>query len=125
MAVITIEPRAFVCTPSSLLASVPCLQCYSEKELLAALVGILAQALDKTFDEALTEAACFNCMTDKQMLEGLVVVLGNWLLGERVTAAEVIEQIRCRNCTSRKQLLAAILYLLCSGFTFTAEQPEV
>lgn len=122
MAVINIEPRSFVCTPSSLLDSVPCLKCLSEKELQAVLVGILALALDKTFDEALEESACFTCMSEKQMLEAVVILMGNALLGEDATAADVVEQMHCLVCASRKQLLAAIVYLLCTGFTFTAQE---
>lgn len=102
--------------------SEPCLQCLSEKELLAALVGILALALDKTFNQALTESACFTCMSEKQMLQAFVTLMGNYLLGENNTAADVVEQMHCLVCAPRHQLLAASLYLLCSGFTFTAEQ---
>lgn len=122
MAYIDIQPRGFTCTPSSLLDSVPCLKCLSEKELLAALVGILALSLDKTFDEAIAESACFTCMSDKQMLEALVILMGNSLLGEGSSAADVVEQMHCLVCASKKQLLAASLYLLCTGFTFTADQ---
>lgn len=122
MANINIQPRAFVCTPSSLIESVPCLKCLSEKQLLAVLTGILALALGKTVAEAVDESKCFTCMSKKQMLEGFIIIMGNALLGERATSAQVLELTDCLNCASEKQLMAASLYLLCAGFTFTAQE---
>lgn len=121
MALIDIQPKAFVCTPSSLLNSVPCLSCLSETDLWVGLVAVLALALDKTFDEALAESACFNCISQKERLQGMVTVLGNSLLGETVSPADIAAQIRCR-CVPKSRLQAAALYLLCEGFTLSAQE---
>lgn len=111
MAMITLPaPRAFDNTPASLLGSVPCLQCVSEKELLAALVGILATAQSKTGAEALSESACFKCVSRKEMLQMLVTMMGNELVGE-AGLATVISEYKCLSCADEKTLLAAALYL--------------
>lgn len=115
-----IQERAYVCTPSSLLASTPCLACLSEKEMLAAIVGIFAVHADLEVATVLKSSACFTCMSKKQMLQALVTILGNQLLGENNTVEEIIDSIRCLECSSEKQLLAAILYLIC-GNTLTVE----
>lgn len=103
-------PRAFVNTPSSLLASVPCLQCVSEKELIAALVAILAAAQSKTVAEAMSESSCFKCLSRKEMLQALVTLMGNELVGEGGLDT-VLADYRCLPCTDTKALLAAALYL--------------
>lgn len=113
MALINLTPQAFTCTPSSLLDSVPCLKCLSEKELLAGILSIFLEEADEDADTALKEAACFNCMSRKQMLEGLTVLLGNNLLGEDFDPASLAAKFNCLRCTSDQQLLAAILYMLC------------
>lgn len=115
-------PRSFDCTPSSLIASTPCLACLSEKEMLAVIVGILSIAAGKTQPEAIEESACFTCLSNKQLLQSLVTLLGNDLLGEGTSAQDVVEQMHCLVCASEKQLLAAILKLLCDNFTFTLNQ---
>lgn len=105
--------HAFTCTPSSLLASTPCLACVSEKEMLAVLVGIFAISEGHTIADVMKDSACFTCMSKKQMLHGLTTLLGSEILGERTSVAEVKDTIRCLECASKHQLLAAILYLLC------------
>ena len=115
-----ITEQAYECTPSSLLASTPCLACVSETQLLAALVGIFATAAEKEIPAVLKDSACFTCMTKKQMLQSLVTIAGNDLLGERYSAQDVLDSIRCiGQCSTEKQLLAALLYLLCNDFTLT------
>lgn len=118
------DQNAYICTPSSLLASSPCLACLSSKQLLAAFLGILAIS-DRTYDSDLAgllkDSACFTCMSKKQMLQALVTISGNDLLGEETTVPEVIAYIKCLDCASEKQILAAILYLLCHTITLTAE----
>lgn len=113
------NPRAFDCTPSSLLASVPCLSCLSETELLATMVAIIALATDKNISDILKESACFTCMSDKQMEQGIVTILGNDLLGESFSEAELLDDMKCiRQCSNAKQLKAALLYLLCNDIKF-------
>ena len=107
----------YECTPSSLLASTPCLACLSEKQMLSAIVGINAIAMTQAVPDALEASTCFMCMSKKQMLQALVTILGNQLLGERNSAQEVIDATKCIECASEKQLLAAILWQLCNGFT--------
>ena len=116
--------NAYVCTPDSLLASNPCLACLSEKELWASLVGVMAMTLEETMPDVLKDSACFMCMSKKQMLQALVTIFGNVLLGEGTTAKDVIDEYHCLVCASEKQLQAAALYLLCHGFTFSAEGRE-
>ena len=117
--------KAFVCTPSSLLASNPCLACISEKDMLAVLVGIFAISEGHTIADVMRDSACFTCMSKKQMLQGLVTLLGSEILGERTSVAEVIDTIKCLQCASKQQLLAAILYLLChsleNSFTYNPQ----
>jgi hypothetical protein len=121
---VTLETQnAFVCTPSSLLASNPCMACLSEKQLLAALVGIMAQSLEESLPDVLKNSACFMCMSKKQMLQALVSIVGNSALGDSESPQSVIDTYHCLVCASEKQLQAAFLWLLCHGFEFTrAEQ---
>jgi hypothetical protein len=106
---------ALTCTPSELLKLNPCLTCSSEKELLAALVGIFAAAEEHAVTDVMKSSACFTCMSKKQLLVGLVTIMGYSLLG-RQTVPEIIDDIRCLECASEKQLLAAIMWLLCQDF---------
>ena len=106
---------AFTCTPSELLKLNPCLPCLSEKELLAALVGIFAAAEEHAVTDVMKSSACFTCMSKKQLLVGLVSIMGQGLL-DRQTVPEIIDDIRCLECASEKQLLAAIMWLLCHDF---------
>jgi hypothetical protein len=106
---------AFTCTPSELLKLNPCLPCLSEKELLAALVGIFAAVEEHEVAEVMRNSACFTCMSKKQLLVGLVSLMGQGLL-DRQTVPEIIDDIRCLECASEKQLLAAIMWLLCHDF---------
>lgn len=112
-----IETLPFVCTPSSLLASSPCLACLSEKQMLAAIVGINAIAMEQAVPDALRDSSCFMCLSKKEMLQALVTILGNQLLGEGTTGQELIDSTKCLQCASEKQLLAAILWQFCNGFT--------
>ena len=116
--------NAYDCTPDSLLASTPCLACLSSKQMLAALLGIMAIS-DRTYGSDLAgllkDSACFRCMSKKQMLQALVTIAGSDMLGEGTTVPEVIAYIKCLDCASEKQLFAAILYLLCHTITFTAK----
>lgn len=114
------NPRSFVCTPSSLLASSPCLGCLSETEMLATMVGIISLAVEKTIPAIMQGSACFGCMSKKDMLQALVTILGNDLIGENFTEQQILDQIKCvRQCSNEKQLLAALLYLLCNDVKFT------
>lgn len=113
---------SFVCTPSSLVASSPCLQCLSEKELWAVIVAILALGAGKTLPQAVEDGACFNCMSRKQMLQALVTLLGNDILGESISAQTVIDQMHCLVCAPESQLMAAALKLWCDNYTFTLDQ---
>lgn len=116
------DPQGYDCTPSSLLASTPCLSCLSEHDMLAVIVGIFAVALDKTIPEIMDEGACFSCMSKKQMLQALATILGNQLLGEEHTAQEVIDEMHCLVCVPDQQLLAAILRMFCYYLTITPTQ---
>lgn len=120
MANVTV-PVAYTCTPSSLLNSVPCMACLSEKQMLAALLAIISLAESKTIPDLLDESACFTCMSKKQMLQGLVTVMGNDLLGRDFSDADVIARVKCLECASQKQILAALLYLFCQSVTFSIE----
>lgn len=113
MALIQLQPRAFDCTPSSLLNSVPCLECLSEKELLAALFIVLLQYNDLTVPQAMSSSACFTCMSKKQMLQAIVTIWGNSLLGRDFDAAALLADYKCVRCASDKQLMAGILYMFC------------
>lgn len=119
MANVTIATtNAYDCTPSSLVASNPCLACLPKKTLIAALVGVIAMAAEKDQAELLVDSACFMCLSEKQMLQAVVTMFGNDLLSEH-TAQDVIDEYHCLVCASQKQLLAALLYLLCNEVTFT------
>lgn len=111
-----IETLDYVCTPSSLLASSPCLACLSERQLLAAMVGIVAINTEQSVEDVLKSSSCFMCMSKKQMLQALVTIMGNQLLGEQTSAQDVIDATKCIQCAPEKQLLAAILYQFCNTF---------
>lgn len=118
-----VDTNAYVCTPSSLLASTPCLQCLSEHEYLAVIVGIMAISAGKTTAEAMTDSNCFACgMSRKQMLQAVVTILGNQLLGERYSAQDVVDSYHCLVCATDTQLLAAILQMLCNDITLSVSQ---
>lgn len=116
-----ITEQDFDCTPSSLLASTPCLNCLSDKEMLAALLGILALNQDLLIADVLKDSACYTCMSKHQMLQAFVTIMGNSLLGEGDSPQTVVDNIRCLECASEKQLLAAILYLMCKVFKIQAQ----
>ena len=109
-------PVDYVCTPSSLLKSAPCVQCLSVKEMLAAIVAIFIISLETTPAQALKDSACFTCLSDSQMMQALVTIFGNNILGARSSEAEILAMLGCLRCASDKQLKAAALYLLCNGF---------
>lgn len=111
----------FDCTPSSILASTPCVACLSEKELLAALVAIIAVSKSKTLKQVLEDSACFTCMSDKQLLQAIVVIFGNGLLGETHTIQEVIDEMHCLVCASDKQLKASLVQLLCEDVSLAVQ----
>lgn len=117
-----VDVNSFVCTPSSLLASTPCLKCLSEHEMLAVIVGILAIGVGKTNAEAMSDSACFTCMSRKQMLQAIVTILGNQLLGDEHTPQEVVDTYHCLVCATDTQLLAAILQMLCSDVSISLTQ---
>ncbi len=119
-----IQTLDFVCTPASLLASSPCLECLSEKQMLAGLLGIFAIANEQAIPDVLKESDCFMCMSKKQMLQALVTIAGNQLLGEGTSGQTVIDKTKCLQCASEKQLLAAILWQLCNGITISSPVPE-
>lgn len=112
-------PVAYTCTPSSLLASEPCIKCLSEKEMWAAIVAILALNAGKSVKDAMKDAACFNCMTDSQMLQAALTILGNNLLGETKSLTDVLNLMKCLVCTSEHQLKAAALKMFCDEITVT------
>lgn len=114
-------PLEYICTPSSLLASTPCLGCLSEKQMLSAIAGIFAVESEQTASELLEASACFMCLSKKQMLQALVTVLGNQLLGEGNDAQDVLDASACIECASEKQLLAAILFQLCNRHFLTVD----
>lgn len=113
---------AFDCTPSSLLASSPCLKCLSEHEMLAVIVGLMGLAAGKANATIMSDSACFTCMSRKEMLQALVTKLGNDLLSDRYTVQEVIDQYHCLVCATDQQLLAAIMQLLCADLTVSVSQ---
>lgn len=117
-------PIAFDCEPDSLLASVPCLKCLSEKEMLASLAAILALAASKTNAQVISDSACFTCMSRKEMLQALVTKIANDLLGAEFSTQAVLDQMRCLVCATEKQLLAAILQMLCANFTLELNAQE-
>lgn len=115
-------PHSFECTPSSLLASTPCVKCLSIKELWAVIVAILAIDAGKTQPQVISDSACFTCLSEKQMLEAFVVLLGNAVLGSTTSLQTVIDEMHCLVCATDKQLHAAALKLLCDSFTISRSQ---
>jgi hypothetical protein len=107
------DPQAYDCTPSSLLASTPCLKCLSEHELLAVLVGILAMDAETDIPTLMEDSACFTCMTKKEMLQALVTIFGNDILGEAHSAQDVVDEYHCLVCATDLQLRSALIKLLC------------
>jgi len=114
------EPKEFDCTPSSLLASYPCLSCLSERHMLAAMVGIMAY-VSRTYANdlplLLKDSSCFMCMTNKQMLQAFATLLGSSMIGDEEGAMQkVLDKMTCLICARDKQLRAAFLLLMCHLF---------
>lgn len=105
-------PNAYTCTPASLQAANPCLNCLSDKELLGVLVGILIQANDTTVKAALQKSACFTCLTRKQMKQGLVTIM-NEGLGGATTLSKAVAMLSSLRNVDETRLNATALYLLC------------
>lgn len=119
MAMIIIPPRGNVTlkfnpTPKGLIGANPCLQCLSEKELLAALAGVMATGASVSMDSLIQSSKCFNCLSKKEMLQGIISIVGQSVLVGH-TVSEVIQDMHCLVCAPEKQLLAAILFLLTNG----------
>jgi hypothetical protein len=111
------DPKEYTCTPSSLLASYPCLQCLSDHELLAVLIGILIYDSEYEDDIAgvMKDSACFTCMSKKQMFQAFATMMGSAIIGDEEGAMEkVVEEMKCLICATDKQLWAALLFLICS-----------
>lgn len=107
MAYIQREARA-TWTPRTLVGDTPCLQCLSEKELLAILLYIFAYLNSHTITEALEGSPCFMCLSKKQQLHGLVDVLSEKFLSE-VSVPTIIQEIKCLECAPEPQIIAALL----------------
>ena len=120
MANVTV-PREYICTPSSLMNSSPCLACLSEKQMLAALLAIISLSTSQEVPTILKNSACFMCLSKKQMLQGLVTIMGNQLLGAEFSAEDVVARVKCLQCASQKQLTAALLYSFCGLLTSSRE----
>ena len=118
------EPNAFVCTPVSLMQSVPCLQCLSDHELLAALLGILLESTGETVAEVMKASSCFTCLSKKQMKQAFVTLMGNNVLGEATSLQGVLKQMACLRCANDTQLYAAILYEFCKLSINTGDERD-
>lgn len=101
------------CTPSELIATNPCFECLSEKELLAVLVFVFVTANRSNIAQALVDSACFTCMSKKQMLQSLVSLLANTYLSGQ-TIDQIKEEMKCLECASDNQLRAALLQQFCT-----------
>ena len=123
MANVTV-PRAYTCTPSSLLNSAPCLSCLSEKQMLATLLAIITIYNEDEVRTVLEDSACLMCMSKKQMLQALVTIMGNNLLGETYSASDIADRVKCLECASQKQIMAAILHGSCNVLRFSMAEPQ-
>lgn len=110
---------AITCTPSELLKKYSCLQCLSQKELIALLAIILSTgtAYENDVPRLLRASACFGCLTDKQMLQGFTALLADTVLPASVTVTQLREKIKCLLCADPKTVRAAVLYLICQNTT--------
>lgn len=107
---------AVTCTPSALVSHIPCLNCLSDKELLAVLLYIFVQANGHTVTQALTNGACFNCLGEKkQRLVALITVLSDYFL-RGVSVPTMIEQMKCLECAPDSQITAALLSEICTYY---------
>lgn len=107
--------RTMTCTPASLIDTNPCLNCISEKELMAVLMYAFAHANDHTVAEALQNGACLTCLSKKQRLAAWVTIIANELLSD-MTVPEIIEAIKCLECASDTQLQASLLAEACAYY---------
>lgn len=106
---------AITCTPADLLETYSCLQCLSEKELLAVLVLALSDNAGETVTETLENSACYTCLSDKQKVQAITAIFGDTFLS-RYTVTEIRENIKCLLCATPAQMKAALVYLLCQYF---------
>jgi len=120
------EPKEFICTPSSLLASYPCLACLSEHEMLAGLVGIAANASEKYYanlELLLKDSACFTCMGKKDMFQAVLTMLGSEMVGAEPGAMQaILDRTKCLLCANDQQLRAAFLFLISNYMRVSGER---
>jgi hypothetical protein len=107
---------AVTCTPSELIGHNPCLNCLSDKELLAILMYIFAYANGHTVTQALTDSACFNCLGQKhQKLVALVTILADHFL-RGASVPTIVNDIKCLECAPDSQITAALLSEICTYY---------
>ena len=106
-------------TPTDLVNASPCLNCLSQKQLLAVLVFLWKYRTFErdgtTIAEISDASACWNCTSTKQKLVGMVSLWADVILGGEgdPTIDEIKEDIKCLDCASESQLLGMLLYLVC------------
>lgn len=117
---------ALTCAPPSVtLNTYPCLQCLSEKDLLAILVYSMAQSTSgdtapevdysNNLKQLLVDSSCWAGLAKKQMLIALVTMNANLFVAGK-TVAQLRDSIKCIQCASQKQLMGAFMLLMCAEF---------
>lgn len=112
------------CTPKALASYVPCINCASDHQLMAAIAVLLCKIVksdelspDCSPAVMLEENKCYQCYSEQQFLEGIVKLLVNWILVNVRSESElnILHDISCTTCLSPAQIRAIIIGQLCTG----------
>ena len=106
---------AITCSPSVLKNAVPCLNCFSQKELKAIIVYAFGTTAGLTRRQIEINAKTYRDMSKKDMLVALTEMIANQLV-PTLSAGQLRAAIRCNGCASDKALEAEMLYLFCAYF---------
>lgn len=117
-------PAQITCTPSAISSYIPCINCASTPQLMAAIAVLLCKivgqgARSPDCDPAvlLKEYACYQCNSETQTLQAIVKLLVNWILIniEGETNLNILHDISETANLQPHQIRAIIIGLLCDG----------
>jgi hypothetical protein len=118
-----------VCTPESLIASIPCLQCLSKTQLEMGLMIAWANAAGYTLpadlQQLIADSACIECGLDseKKRLQAELLKLWNAVGPDQTHPNQIPEAFACVLCMTPSQVQAATLLAKCKFWgTYSQEQ---
>lgn len=112
------------CTPNTLMNIYPCMECLTEKELLAVIVYILTVKgnydLSEDLDQLMIDSACQACLTDKQMLQVITAMLAYWAGLQNSSMSDIRADVKCLLCAEPRKVKGLLVYLICQLFPAAA-----